>query len=150
MPPGRKMRTLLLAKRNHIMAKNTRFPISHQLDERLRAAVKNAPAYMSPELRAHLEKVRQRAAERGRSAQPANPKKPVRRKKGGGREPSFTPEEKTRLQGIYRDLLSQDSKLKKYSLAQRPMRRLLPKDKKAVSLRTLIRHVFSPVLKPTK
>jgi hypothetical protein len=132
------------------MAKNTRFPISHQLDERLRAAVKNAPAYMSPELRAHLEKVRQRAAERGRSAQPANPKKPVRRKKGGGREPSFTPEEKTRLQGIYRDLLSQDSKLKKYSLAQRPMRRLLPKDKKAVSLRTLIRHVFSPVLKPTK
>ena len=110
------MRTLLLAKRNHILAKNTRFPISRQLDERLRAAVKNAPAHMaSPELRAHREKVRQRAAELGRSAQPAPPKKPVRRKKGGGRKPSFTPEEKTRLQDIYRDAAGQGFEAQKHT-----------------------------------
>jgi hypothetical protein len=70
------------------MAKNTRFPMSRQLEERLRAAVKNpsASAYMpSPEWRAHQE----RAAGLGRSAQPVPPKKSVRRKKGGGRKPSF-------------------------------------------------------------
>jgi hypothetical protein len=130
--------------------KNTRFPISSQLDERLRNALKTPPrstAYMSsPKWRGDLEKFRQSPAGLGPLAKPEPPKKPVRRKKRGGRQPSFTPEDKARLQGVYRELLGKDSKLKKYSLAERPMRRLLPKDKKGVSLRTLTRHVFKPVL----
>ena len=126
------------------MAKNTRFPMSRQLEERLRAAVKNpsASAYMpSPEWRAHQE----RAARLGRSAQPVPPKS-VRRKTGSGRKPSFTPGEKARLQGIYRELLDKDSKLKRYTLAEQRMRRLLSKNNSGVSLRTLKRYVFWPVL----
>jgi hypothetical protein len=132
------------------MAKNTRFPISRQLNERLLAAVKYVPRasahIASPERRGDQNKLPQSAAGLGRSAQPVPQKKPVLGKKGGGRKPIFTPEEKIRLQGIYRELLGEDSKFKKYSLAEPRMRRLLPKDKKGVSLRTLKRDVFWPVL----
>jgi hypothetical protein len=146
---GPKMRTLRLAKRNHIYGEE--YPLPH-ISPTERAFVGRSEVCAQGE-RAHRfagtaggsKKMPQSAAGLGRSAQPVPQKKPVRGK-GGGRKPIFTPEEKIRLQGIYRELLGEDSKFKKYSLAEPRMRRLLPKDKKGVSLRTLKRDVFWPVL----
>jgi integrase len=147
MPPGRKMRTLLLAKRNHIMPKNTGFRISRQLEERLRSAVKNPPrptAFMSsPPWRADQKKIRQAPAVLDRSAQSVPPK---RRKKGGGRKPYFSQDEIAQLRDVYRRLLTEDANLKTHTVAKARMKRFLPKDKRLVGLRTLTRHVFSPVL----
>jgi hypothetical protein len=128
------------------MPKNTGFRISRQLEERLHAAVRNptrSTAYMaSPEWRGDQEKLRQSAAGLGGSTQPVPQKKPVRRKKGAGRKPSLTQEEIARLQQAYRGLLAKDPKFKNQTLAAQRLGRLLPKDKRDLNPRTLIRHVI--------
>jgi hypothetical protein len=121
--------------------KNSRFPISRQLDARLRGAFKPTAA---PQWLKQRENLARPVAKLGQ-AKPSPQKKPKQKRKGGGRKPSFTPEEQTRLQGIYRDLLDRNPKLKSYSLAEKAMRQFLPEDKRNVSPRTLQRHVLRPV-----
>jgi hypothetical protein len=67
--------------------------------------------------------------------------KPKVKKKGGGRKPAFTPEEAAQLQDALRCELVKNPKL-----TERHVRRLLPKNKSNLSLRTIKRHVLWPVL----
>jgi len=123
--------------------KNTRFPISRQLDARLRDAFKPTAA---PQWLKQRENLARPVAKLGQ-AKPSPQKKPKqKRKKGSGRTRIFTPEEQTRLQDVYRDELAKDATLKSFTVAGKRMRRFLPKDKRNVSLRTLKRDVFWPVV----
>jgi hypothetical protein len=74
--------------------------------------------------------------------------KPKAKKKGGGRKRAFTHEEAAQLQDALCRELVKNPKLKTldFSVAERHVRRLLPKDKSNLSLRAIKRHVLWPVL----
>jgi hypothetical protein len=121
------------------MAKTTRRIPELQLGERLREWVR------APKEKALREQARRLALKVDLTPPKAKSKKT--RKTGGGRNLALTQEQITRLQEVFRRELDKDAKLKTYTMAAQRLRRLLPKDAAMKrSLRTLIRHVFKPVL----
>ena len=80
--------------------------------------------------------------------EPAAKAKPAKRKRkpGAGRKSSLSDEDRELLQARYRSELGKNPKLRVYTLAGKRLSKVMPNETHGVSLSTLKRDVFWPVL----